>query len=128
VIGAKEKKEEVVIKKSPQNLDEEIQINQSSTNSIDTSFAITWVVLSFLAGLLTGASAVYFIFLRSNEKKQKRFNYKNDKELFLKLLPYKDEKEIKEILDKLEAKIYLNQKVELDKKKIKEILIKYNIR
>jgi hypothetical protein len=130
VKGAKKTKDNLVIKKSQESKESQnnITIYKSSKNSIETSFAITWMVLSFIAGVFVGAIFVYFVFIKAKQKNKKRkFGYKDYKELFVKLLPYKDDKEVKEILDKLESAIYGSKNVEIDIKKIKEIVKKYNI-
>ena len=61
------------------------------------------------------------------KKDPTKTDIKDHKVLFMKLLPYKDDKDVKKILDDLEKSIYLSQDVKIDYKAIKELLKKYNI-
>ena len=45
----------------------------------------------------------------------------------MKLLPYKEDKEVNNILEILENNLYSSEKKEIDKKVLKDILKKYNI-
>ena len=45
----------------------------------------------------------------------------------MKLLPYKDNADVKKVVDILENNLYLDKKIELDKKSLKEIILKYDI-
>ena len=128
VKGGVKKKEHFVIKKQPQQ-EKTAKVQNSSTSNIDSSFAITWIIVSFFAGLIMGALSVYFLLLKSkiDFSKKRRYDIKDPKMLFVKLLPYKDDKEVKEILDILEENIYGNNKRKIDKKQLKEILKRYDI-
>ena len=53
---------------------------------------------------------------------------KEPKILFMKLLPYKSDKEVQEILDMLEKNIYSDTKIEIDKKRVKDIILKYELK
>ena len=48
--------------------------------------------------------------------------------LLMKLLPYKDDNEVKKIVGILENNIYANKKEEYDKKVLKEVLKRYDIK
>jgi len=45
----------------------------------------------------------------------------------MKLLPYKDDKVVQEIIDTIETNLYSDKKVDLDKKTLKEVLNRYKI-
>ncbi len=130
VIGASGKQEELEIKKA--NEDNEVDVLTGSSrnggSSIDSSFAITWVVLSFIAGMFIGGILVFFKFYVSTQKRLKRFSFDDKKMLFIKLLPYKDHKDVREVLDMLEDALYGEGSGKLDKEKIKEIVKKYGIK
>jgi hypothetical protein len=45
----------------------------------------------------------------------------------MKLLPFKDDQEVKEIIEILEKNIYSNQNIKIDKKVINKIVQRYKI-
>ena len=128
VIGAK-KEEPLTIKKATQTNNAAQSIQKSSfTSMIKSSFAITWIILSFIAGVFIGGILVFFKFYASNKKLLKRFNFDDKKTLFIKLLPYKDRHDVKEVLDMLEDHLYGDKNVKIDKEKLKAVIQKYTIR
>ena len=58
---------------------------------------------------------------------EKTLSLKDPKILLVKLMPFKDDKEVKSLIDTLEKNIYSNAGITLDKKLIKELIAKYNI-
>ena len=85
-----------------------------------------WIGAIFIAGLLLG---MLIMLIKPSKlfSKEKKFNIKDHKILLVKLLPYKDDEDVKKIVDTLENNIYSSDKQELDKKAIKEIVKKFNI-
>jgi hypothetical protein len=86
----------------------------------------TYIIIAFVVGLVLGLFIMItkpFVML----KKEKSFNIKDEKLLLIKLLPYKDDIEVKKIVDILEHNLYASDKKKLDKKLLKELLKKYNI-
>ena len=126
LLGAKKTQQNAVVVKKPTEDVAAANVVGDSAD-IDSSFAITWVILSFIAGIFVGGVVVYMKFGYQKQPKTKRFSYKDQKALFVKLLPYKEHKDVKEILDLLEESMYGSKTVELDMKKIKELVEKYNI-
>ncbi len=102
--------------------------SSGSVSGIETSYAVTWMILSFIAGVFIGGILVFFKFYVSNNKRISRFSFDDKKMLFVKLLPYKDNRDVKEVLDMLEEALYGEKKISIDKQKIKEVIKKYNIR
>ncbi len=128
VEGAKQEAALNIKKGSDENIAAAQSTKGSSASSVDSSFAITWVILSFVAGMFIGGIVVFFKFYVSNKKRIIRFNFDDKKVLFVKLLPYKDKKDVKEVLDMLEEHLYGSGKGDIDKEKLKNIINKYGIK
>lgn len=80
----------------------------------------------FLIGLLSGIGLMLIKTFKKSKKVEK-LDLKNEKVLLMKLLPYKDDKEVQDIIDTIEANLYSSKKVNLDKKILKKLVQKYNI-
>jgi len=92
----------------------------------DKSIPSFWIVIGFILGMLFG---IVIMQLKpwKFKKKEKSPSIKEPKKLFIKLLPFKDDEKVKQIIDALEKNIYEDVKVEINKKTLKEVLKKYNI-
>jgi len=113
-------KEKLLIKR--ENIKENIQ----KSNEIIKLDKIT-LIITFIVGLISGILLMLFKPFRKN-KKQNSTSIKDPKILLMKLLPYKDDAEVKKIVDILENNIYANKKEEYDKKALKEVLKRYDIK
>jgi hypothetical protein len=113
--------EELNIKKEPS-----LSV-ESETKASKSGYDIVSLAIAFVAGLLLGILAVMLKPWRG-AKKEKNLSIKEPKVLLGKLLPYKDDKEVGEIVEILEKNIYSGQKLEIDKKRLKEVLRRYNIK
>lgn len=84
------------------------------------------LVLVFVFGVIVGASLMR---LRSfmPRKHEKQLDLSDEKLLMVKLLPFKEESGVAEIMDILEKNIYSDEKSKIDKKRLKEILKRHNI-
>jgi len=84
-------------------------------------------IITFLGGIFIG-SVITFGILKLNRKKDIYSQIKGakEKELFQLLLAYKDNPEIKNILEKLEDNIYNNANHKIDKKEIIKIIKRLN--
>jgi len=113
-------KEELVIKREEQKSDEAV------VTSPPKEFNLTWVVLGFLAGLACG---IVLMLLRPWKllKKEKNVSIKDPKILLVKLLPYKNDVQVQEIIDILEKNIYENAALHYNKQTLKECLKRYKI-
>jgi len=86
------------------------------------------IVIAFIVGLIIGIMAMLFIKPLKFMQKEKSLNLNDEKLLLVKLLPYKDkDKEMKKIVDMLEANLYSSKKEKIDKKALRELLKKYDI-
>jgi len=84
------------------------------------------LIIIFLIGLITG---ILIILIKpfNFSQKEKVISLKNPKLLLMKLLPYRDDKQVQEIVDLLEESIYSSKELNIDKKLLKEIFKKYDI-
>ena len=132
VSGAKKEKNIEVVK-STQNENKEVESNYKKEIKKTTDIAIKWIVITFIFAFLLGFIVAVFMMRKAGyqlglHKGKKRFNPKDKKALFIKLLPYKDDKDVKSILDELEKELYKNENGDIDKKILKNVLKRYNIR
>lgn len=113
VHGAQQKKE-LHIEHSKEVVDPPVK---GGISSFDT-FVI------FFIGLVIG---VLLMLLKSNISftKEKKLSLKDPKVLFVKLLPYKDDKNVQRLLDSIETNVYSDLEVKIDKKLLKECVKKY---
>ncbi len=112
------KVEELVVKK-----DKETAIATSSNNK---EISIIVAIIIFLVGLLSGAGLMLLKPFKKSKKTEK-LNIKDEKALLMKFLPYKDDKEVQEMIDIMEGNLYSDKKVDLDKKVLKELIKRYKI-
>jgi hypothetical protein len=85
-----------------------------------------YIGLAFVTGLVIGI-LVMLIKPKKERTKRSKLNLKDEKILFVKLLPYKEDKEVASIINTLEQNIYSKTKIEVDKKLLREILKRYDI-
>jgi len=128
VVGARKKTEQLQIKKGDTKSITSSAKSSQQGSVINSSFAITWIILSFTAGLFIGGILVFFKFYIATQKRIKKFSFDDKKALFVKLLPYKDHRDVKEVLDMLEDALYGEKNGKIDKEKVKNILKKYDIK
>jgi hypothetical protein len=113
--------QELVVKKS--SIDESVEVKTRSSDDYDKLNYIFIFILGLIIGILT-----MFFKEKIKFKKNKKSDFTDNQKTFLmKLLPFKDDLEAKEMIEKLEAKIYSNQEIKLDKKVLKNIKNKYKI-
>ncbi|MBU1927813.1 BatD family protein [bacterium] len=114
---------ELLVKRDESNVQtSEAETSQDQTGSISLVMGLSM----FIGGLLLGLGVMltqpwkYF-------KREKSISIKEPKILLMKLLPYKEDAEVQDIMNILEKNIYANEKTKIDKEKLKEILKKYEI-
>ncbi|MDA3907905.1 MAG: oxygen-tolerance protein, partial [Sulfurimonas sp.] len=85
-----------------------------------------WIISIFILGLLLG---ILLMLLKPWKflNKEKSVSIKDHKTLLMKLLPYKDDEQVQNIVDILEKNIYSDAKIDVDKKLLKEIIKKYKL-
>jgi len=62
-----------------------------------------------------------------NFKRTKKSSIKEPRTLLAKLLPHKDDEEVRGVIEKLEQNIYTDKTLEIDKKALKELLKRLKI-
>lgn len=100
--------------------------DEEEKNLHDNSMLVVLFTVGLLVGICIGVAFMIFkpYFLRKNKKD---FNIKDEKVLLMKLIPYKDDADVKKMMDSLEKNIYSSVKEPLDKKLLKEILKRHDI-
>ncbi len=113
-------KEELTIKKAEELQEETTTLTPQAQSDTITLFFV------FLAGVVIG---VVLMMLKKlpQLKKAKKSSIKEPKELLVKLMAYKEDTEVKRLIEILEKNIYINEKIEIDKKALKEVLKRYKI-
>jgi hypothetical protein len=81
----------------------------------------------FMAGIFMGITLFYFKDLKFLQKEQK-ISLKDPKKLLVKLMPHKEDEEVKKIIDTLEANLYAGKNQEVDKKLVKKCIQRYGIK
>lgn len=114
-------KEELVVKK-----EESVATHETHAAPAKEYDTLTLVFI-FISGIAVGVVSMFYKPYFSSAKKSKKGSIKEPKILLTKLLPFKDNKEVAEIVEILEKNIYSGQKIEVDKKALKELLKKYKI-
>ena len=104
---------------------------QESRSDAQESIKITQIdsstsVIIFVFGLVCGVLIMIFK-EKINFKKEHKISIKDPKNLLVKLLEFKHDPQVEEIIDILEKNIYQNQNIEIDKKSVTEVLKKYKI-
>jgi len=116
-------KEQLIVKKDAKQKIEPIQKMEVVNNGISKTVAFIIFIFGVLVGVLVMITKPWNI----SNTKSKKINIKDEKLLLVKLLPFKDDVEVKKIMDILEKNIYSSDKEKLDKKVLKDILDRYNI-
>ncbi|MFA7610455.1 MAG: BatD family protein [Sulfurimonas sp.] len=112
-------KEKLKVKKEPEPM-QKVALTQKSEHDNFT------LVLVFIVGLILGALLMLFKPL-SITKKPKSGTIKEPRVLLVKLLPFREDKDVAKIVEALEKNIYHGEKIEIDKKVLKNTLKRYEI-
>jgi len=120
-------KQEIQIKRDTNNDNEALIIKSAEVQSLGSGFDKMTLIIVLIIGIIFGFLLSKVKFSKSNSKKESKVSIKNPKKLLVKLLPFKDDKEVKKILDNIEASLYSNEKLDIDKKVLKEILKRYKL-
>ena len=102
-------------------------VKQPTKTSVATKTVVkesyTLSVVTFFVGLVVGM--LLMLSKPWQIEREKKVDIKDKKLLLIRLLPFKDEVDVKKVVDILEKNIYENQNIELDKKLLKEVVKKY---
>ena len=120
-------KKELEIKRDTSNNDETLVVKSAQVQSESTSFDKMTLALVLVVGVIIGFLLAKVKFNKTSSKKESKVSIKDPRKLLIKLLPYKDDVEVKKILDNIEASLYSSQKLDIDKKQLKEILKRYKL-
>ena len=128
---------EINVEVSGQKVKPELKIKRDETQPsvvekkeelqvVKRGFSTMWMSLIFALGIVFG---IVLMILKpwSMFTSEKSLNIKDERVLLVKLLPFKDDKEVQDILDILENNLYSQDKKIIDKKVLKELLKKYEI-
>ena len=119
-----EKKKDLVLKRDEKEVTEVKVVKAAEV--IQTGLSNSFIGIIFFGGLILG---IVITLLKpwtffTNEK---TVSIKDPKVLLVKLMPFKDDKEVQDLIDILEKNIYSNAGITVDKKVINELIEKYNI-
>jgi len=107
--------------------DEKLVVKSSKVENESSGFDKIILVIVLIIGVLIGFLLSKVKFSNSSTKKEVKVSIKEPKKLLVKLLPYKDDEEVKKILDNIEATLYSSEKLDIDKKVLKEVLKRYKL-
>jgi len=122
-VSGEKVKPELKIKRDEALPKEEVKVQ---TKVVKSSISTVLMSLIFVLGITFG---IVLMILKpwTMFRSEKSINIKDEKVLLVKLLPFKDDKEVQEIIDVLENNLYSEDKRVIDKKLLKELLKKYEI-
>ncbi len=121
VKNSKPKQETLNIQKA------KVQKQESTKSTINScNVSILYGSVIFFLGMVIG---MFLSLLKpfQKSKKIKPLDMKDEKLLFIKLLPYKDDLQVAEILEIIETNFYADTKTIIDKKRLKEVVTRYDI-
>lgn len=105
---------------------EDSEVVQKSQKSVESDYNTLALIVAFVVGIVVGAFLMWIKPL-IRLKKEKRFDFKDRKLLLMKLLPYKEDAEVKALSDALEKNIYENGEESIDKRVIKRVIERYSL-
>ncbi len=113
---------ELTIKRDEKEVSSQIQTDMISQNGVQ----IYWIILGFIVGLACGIGIALlkpWQFIMKNRGN----SLKEPRTLLIKLMPYKGDAEVQNLIEILEKNIYQKENIKIDKKVLKEILKRYAI-
>ncbi len=113
-------KEELVIKTDNE------QISKNSAIAISDGYDKSYLFIAFVVGVFLG-TVLMILKPLINFKRTKKSSIKEPRTLLAKLLPHKDDEEVRGVIEKLEQNIYTDKTLEIDKKALKELLKRLKI-
>ena len=123
--------QEIQIKVKNEKVRQEVIITRDETkikvvsSDKENGYSQLWLFISFLIGLILG---IFIMFLKSMKfSKSTKLDLKNHKILLVKLMPFRDDEEVENILNTIESNLYRGTKLAVDKKVLKEVIKRYEI-
>ena len=83
------------------------------------------MAISAFIGFLLGAAMMFFKPFAKKEKNEVAVSNKDLKLLLTKLIEFKEDSEVKEMIEVLEQKVYLGKELKIDKSKLQELRKRY---
>lgn len=108
------KKEQVVPKVEP------VVSPQQSSSKLDLVLGF----VLFFAGVVLGVLGMKINFVQK-EKKRVAHSLKDDKTVLVKLMPFRDDAEVQQMIESLEKALYGDGSAQVDRKKLKELVKRY---
>ncbi len=90
-----------------------------------TQFTYIAMAISAFIGFLLGAAMMFFKPFAKKEKNEVAVSNKDLKLLLTKLIEFKEDSEVKEMIEVLEQKVYLDKELKIDKSKLQELRKRY---
>ena len=120
VVGSKAAK-----KNEPLMIEKGSQGNTSSLFDGDSKFLYIIIAVSAFVGFLLGIGVMLLKPFMARDKTEAPVSHKDTKALLTKLIEFKADDEVREMIELLEKKAYLGENVTIDKTKLKELRKKY---
>ena len=121
-----EKKKDLILKKDEKEIEQVQVIKEAPASTGKSEISNGLIGIIFFGGLLIGA-IITLLKPWTAFNREKTVSIKEPKILLVKLMPYKDDERVLELIDILEKNIYSNADFEIDKKLVKELIEKYQI-
>jgi len=124
VNGSKEATQELKIKRETPSVEvpKEVRVESSPLFEINNML----ILGVFVGGLIIGMGLMSLKSYMPTTT-EKKFNLKDEKLLLVKLLPFKDDKDVWSLIERIEKNLYTQSKEALDKKLLKEVIKRYSI-
>jgi hypothetical protein len=123
VKNAPKQKEALVVKK--EKVQQPIVVKEvKKQDGLSLQLSLIFGVIIFVIGIFVGVVLMKVKpFQRS--KKSDKISLKDDKTILIKLMPFKDDKEVAKMIEMLEKSLYSTSSEEVDRKKLKELVKRY---
>jgi len=123
VVDSKKKKSIEVVQTKTTSTNQNSTTTKVVSKEVDKLYVAIFTILGFIAGVLFMMFKPFKLL-----KKEKELSIKDNRVLLIKLMPYKDDKEVAKLIESLEANLFLNKNIQIDKKVLKEIIKKYDLK
>jgi hypothetical protein len=130
VKGAKSFQNQLQIQKSQELTTPKEHQKKVEEQNVGEKLPYSWLGGMFFLGILVGAALMYILGQFPSFKKQgvKNFSPKDEKQLLIRLLPYKEsDAEVATLLKVLEEKLYEGKNIAIDKQLLKRVLRRYKL-
>ncbi|MEA3227951.1 MAG: BatD family protein [Campylobacterota bacterium] len=116
------KRESLTIKRDELKSDEK-EVVTVVENKTETFVLFIIFVFGLVIGVVLGILQPWKLL-----KREKQLSLKDPKVLLIKLMPYKNDKKVSDLIEQLEKNIYSGADIEIDKKLVKELIKEYQFK